>query len=139
MKKTTVQKTVADRRKELEAQLADLDALQEIENTINALAERYEKDYELTLEETYCDGTEEEQATNDDGELLYTVDDGWKKYTMKQIQKEGISGEVKPYHRDIWKTKKVKFEDLAEWRKPQAIAYKRLANYFRNLDITEVK
>ena len=132
--------TVAERREELERQLADLDVLENIEDEIKGLAKRYEDWYKSELTSSRCVGKEEEQAKNYDGELLFQMPDDYHTYTKAEIINKGFDfSDAKPYYRDKWETYDVTFDELSSYSQRRAEAYQRLANFFKNLDVLGVK
>lgn len=132
--------TVAERREKLESEIAELDILEKVEDEINNLIERYDRYYKDELSTSEIVGKEEEQATNSDGELLFTIEGDYRRYTNKELDEKGIPNDMRvPYFRDKWETKEVEFEELDKWTKQRATAYKRIADFLKNLDITEVK
>lgn len=128
-------KTIEQRKRELEAQMEALDALEVIEREINDLATSYKTQFERACTITEQDGYEPTQATNSDGELLWKYE--YRYYTQAELKEKGIE-DAEPYYRAVYKEKKVRVDELDSWDKPRALAYKRLANFFANLDVDDI-
>ncbi len=139
MAKVEKRQTVEERRKELEAQLAELDALETIENEIKELADRYKNYYNSEFRQSFYAGKEAEQAKNADGELLFTVNDDWHKYTQKELDEKGITEGITPFYHNRYEEREITLEEMNDWQKSRAIAYKRLADFFENINLDEVK
>ena len=144
MAKTTTTKnlTVAEQRELLEKQMADLEILEKIEQEITGLAEQYRNYYNSAITDQIPDGFEEEQAKNWDGDLLYEwkSEKGYSKTgTEEEAKKEGKGLEdIKPYHRTKYREEVKTIEELDSWDRRRAVAYKRLAEFFEGIDITQI-
>ena len=142
MARTQKKLTVAEQRELLEKQMADLEILELVEEEIKGLAKKY-RDYfngECTM--TYEDGLEDEQAKNYDGELLYIWKDadGYSVTgTLEKAEKLGVKNEdMKPYFRKKYREETKPIDELSSWAKTRALAYKRLAEFFENTDVTQI-
>lgn len=144
MAKTTPTKklTVAEQRELLEKQMADLEILEKIEEEITGLAEQYRNYYNNAITEQIPDGLEEEQAKNWNDELLYQWknDKGYTKTgTESEVKEAGKTlDDVEPYYRTKYRDEVKEIDDLDSWSRRRAIAYKRLAEFFEGIDITQI-
>lgn len=132
--------TVAERRAELEAQMADLEILEKIEEELNVVIERLERSLNEEFEYSYIVGKEEEQAKDYAGNLLYQLPEDYHKYTEADLAEKGKTvADAVPYYRDAWGTKTQTYDELGDWAKIRVDAYKRMLKFFKNIDVTEVK
>ena len=134
--------TVAEQRELLEKQMADLEILEKIEEEITGLAEQYRNYFNNAVTEQIPDGLEEEQAKTWQGELIYewNSESGYRKTgTEEEVKEAGLTlDDVQPYYRTKYRDEVQEIDDLDSWSRRRAIAYKRLAEFFEGLDITQI-
>ena len=140
--KETKPMSIEEKRAELEEKLAELDVMKGVAEELLDLADTYKDRYERYLVKQEPDGLEEEQAKNYNDELLYNVDDNEGDFhshgvSEKYLTEKGYSitdNRVTPYYRTKYKQIPVKLEDLDSYDKPRARKYKKLYEFFINLD-----
>ena len=126
---------IQQRREELQAQLDVLEVLQDVEDELNDLIDRYQRFADDECVTSVEDGYESEQAKDSDGNLLFTVDDAWHKYTQKEIDEKGLTGEIKPYYRTKYRQEKRKPEDLDSWSKSRYLKYIKLVELLKKVEV----
>lgn len=141
-KEVTKKMTVAEQRTLLEKQLEDLEILERLEREINDLINQYEGYIKSACTTSIPDGLEEEQATNYSGELLYVykAEDGYEhRYTENEIKEKGIDMSVcTPYYKTKYREEVHPIEEINDWDKTRALAYTRLVNILKSIDVTQI-
>ena len=130
----TLDELITRKKNELARQKYEFEAMAIVAEELTELAERYANHYSDYFTTTEFVGNEEAQATNDDGELIYKEKDGWRKGTIEELTNKGVT-EYEPYHREIYRDKSISFDELSDYAKSRALAYKKLAEIFATLNV----
>ena len=129
--------TLEERREALEKQMKDLELLSKIDEELTEIAKDYDRRALNACTHSVEDGYETEQDKRYDGELLweYTDENGYTRYSTKaEYEAKGLTeADVKPHYAKKYRQVVTPIEDLDEWSKTRAIAYKRIAEFIKSL------
>lgn len=117
----------------------NLETQRVIESEVNDLVKKYVDWYENEFEARVEVGHEEAQATNSKGELLYEHSKEWGRLTEAEWASKGYAiEECTPYHKPIYEDIVKEYDELSDYEKARVEAYKRIAEFLANLDITKI-
>lgn len=135
-KKNTTEKKI----EELKKQIAELEARSEIEKEKDDIIQSFIETLEGRLPglhtESYVSGYCEEQKTNSNGELLYTVNGRWKCFTKAELDALGLdvtSDGVSAAHDAIWGERELTEDELDGWRHAQIVAINEVLEVLRSI------
>ena len=118
----------------------EIKAVAVIAEELGELVDRFAKQYDSYLVTNVEVGKEEAQKVNKNGEpMFFDKEKHWRKGTREALIADGIPEErIIPYHDTIYEERHIEFDELDDYDKTRAIAYKRLAEFFANLDPRKV-
>lgn len=129
--------TIEERREAIEKQKRDLEILSKIDEELAEIAKDYDRRALNACTHSEEDGYETEQDKNYRGELIWEYNDenGYTRYATKaEYEAKGLTeADVKPHYSKKYRQVVTPLEELDEWSKTRAIAYKRIAEYIKTL------
>ena len=134
--------TLEERREALERQMKDLEILSKIDEELAEIAKDYDKRALDACTYSVEDGYETEQDKRWDGELLWEYKDekGYTRYITKaDYEAKGLTeADVKPHYARKYRQVVTPIEELDDWSKTRAIAYKRIAEFIKTLSADDI-
>ena len=128
----TVEERIEALRVKHEAEMHEMEILGIVEEEIKELLGDIDDKIKSQFTEFREVGEEPEQATNGDGELLFSHPNSWRPKPLADFSGEERS-KVTPYHKRIFANVDIAEDDMSDYRKTRLEGLKRVKTMLENL------